>query len=82
MKINVSMKAQIESEISHYKNISSQYDTCDIKLNLHCDLIGQSRVSEQLMGFLQSAIFSRDPVNGQQPVPNLQQPAPPHRNKT
>lgn len=33
------------------------------------------------MGFLQSAIFSWDPINGQQSVPNLQQSTPSHTHK-
>lgn len=54
-------------------------NTCNIKLNLQCDLVSQSRVSEQLMSFLQSAIFSWDPINEQQSVANLQQPTPSRR---
>lgn len=56
-------------------------NTCNIELNLQCDLVSQSRVSEQLMSFLQSAIFSWDPINEQQSVANLQQPTP-SRSKT
>lgn len=62
------------------KKWAAQNHTCNIKLNLHRDFIGQSGVSEQLMGFLQSTIFSWDPINGQQSVPHLQQPTPPCRN--
>lgn len=55
--------------------------TCDIELDLHRDLIGQGGVSEQLVGFLQRAVFCWDPIDGQQSVPDLQQSTPDHKNR-
>lgn len=65
----------------HSKKLFEWDDTCNIELNLHRHLIGQSRVSEQLVGLLQSAILSRDPVDGQQSVADLQQATPAQGNK-
>lgn len=50
--------------------------TCNIELDLHCHLVGQSWVPQQLMGLLQSAVLGRDPIDGQQSVADLQQPTP------
>lgn len=53
--------------------------TCNIELDLHRDFIGQSGVSEQLVGFFQRAVFCWDPIDGQQSVTNLQQSTPGHK---
>lgn len=54
----------------------NRLSTCNIELHLHRHLVGQSRVPQQLMGLLQGAVLSRDPVDGQQSVADLQQPTP------
>ena len=56
--------------------------TCDVKLQIQSDLVGQGGVSEQLVGLLQGALLRGDAVDGQQSVPHLQQPTPSHRPQT
>jgi len=52
--------------------------TGDVKLDLHGDRVGQSAVPEQLVGLLQGPVLSGGPVDGQQPVPHLQEATPTH----
>ena len=52
--------------------------TCHIKFDLQGELGSDGRVSEQLIGLFQGGVFGRNPVNGQNPVPNLQDATPAH----
>lgn len=82
LRFRTMLKGKMEKLIRfHNMKLLFLCNTCNIELNLQCDLVSQSRVSEQLMSFLQSAIFSWDPINEQQSVANLQQPTP-SRSKT
>ena len=56
-----------------------RYITCNVKLQIQSDLVGQGGVSEQLVGLFQGALLRGDAVDGQQSVPHLQQPTPSHR---
>lgn len=77
LRFRTTLKGKMEKLIRfHNMKLLFLCNTCNIELNLQCDLVSQSRVSEQLMSFLQSAIFSWDPINEQQSVANLQQPTP------
>jgi len=57
-------------------HVSARRCTCDVKLQLHGDLVGEGGVAEQLVSLLQGALLRGDAVDGQQPVPHLHQPTP------
>lgn len=50
--------------------------TCYIEFYLQCDLIGQRRVTKELIGFLQRSIFCGNSIDWQEAVSNLQQATP------
>lgn len=53
--------------------------TCYVELDLQRDLVGERRISQQLVGFFQGPVFRGDAVDGQEAVPHLQQAAPTDR---
>lgn len=61
-------------DIHTTESVTSQ--TCYVEFDLQRDLIGQRRVSEQLIGLLQCSVLCGDSVDWQQPVSNLQQATP------
>lgn len=74
-------KREWEQAETSLRKRSATPPTCDIKLDFHRDLIGQSGVPEQLVGFFQCAVFCWDPIDRQQSVPHLQQSTPGHKTK-
>ena len=54
-----------------YVRVYVRVCTGHVKLNLQRELSGDGRVSEQLIGFLQGGVFSRNSIYGQDPVPDL-----------
>lgn len=56
--------------------------TGHVKLNLQRELSCDGRVSEQLIGFFQSGVFSRDSIYGQNPVTDLQDTTSAHTDTT